>query len=392
MWFQNRRAKWRKRENTKKGPGRPSHHEQPRSCSGVPLSEEELKEKELKKEERRKRKIKERLLKNKQHCSNGSLQHMSHPKCVSPDPSQGVDCNWLSDSLDCRKANGTCSNATTTNEASKSPLGDLSTQHFYSALVPNNETEKNIEIYENKQSFSVKKESYTKKHAHSPNNPANVVFPLATPTFQGPAYQRRLLNLTYCNYRNLLLKEMLDRNRHHSRQEAAEHNSGSNYKVHESESERLRREHVWVNVSPGPSEVGSSGEKISFVTTETGGDNDVNEGKDENDSRQNDYEEEDGKTSNDDQFLDDKNMNRKRNKVTSCTEMYIHNCNNITNTSATSATTVPTAPTTINKDTHKGSNAEKGEHATASARNNKAPQTQAASLGFSIVRLLEERV
>lgn len=36
LQFQNRRAKWRKKENTKKAPGRPAHNAHPQTCSGEP--------------------------------------------------------------------------------------------------------------------------------------------------------------------------------------------------------------------------------------------------------------------------------------------------------------------------------------------------------------------
>ncbi|XP_070493462.1 homeobox protein unc-4-like [Chironomus tepperi] len=54
VWFQNRRAKLRKKENTKKGPGRPAHNAQLQTCSGEPIPSFEIKARE---KARRKKRI-----------------------------------------------------------------------------------------------------------------------------------------------------------------------------------------------------------------------------------------------------------------------------------------------------------------------------------------------
>ena len=83
-------------ENTKKGPGRPPHNAHPTTCSGDPISEEELTKRRLEAEEKKRRKQNERQ--RRQEAKKSSNPNSSSDLTQTNSKTSTSDCNSSSSS------------------------------------------------------------------------------------------------------------------------------------------------------------------------------------------------------------------------------------------------------------------------------------------------------
>lgn len=102
VWFQNRRAKFRKRDNTKKGPGRPAHNAHPQTCSGQPMDPDEIQKREVIRLEKKKRKQEERLrrMEDKRKFLGDTGINSDKEICYSKSDNDGSECEKIVDDID----------------------------------------------------------------------------------------------------------------------------------------------------------------------------------------------------------------------------------------------------------------------------------------------------
>lgn len=94
------RAKYRKCENTRKGPGRPAHNAHPLTCSGEPIDPDEITRRELDRRDRKQRRQLERLARLETRRRLALLTRLERVADRERDPTAGMSSSDGCASLD----------------------------------------------------------------------------------------------------------------------------------------------------------------------------------------------------------------------------------------------------------------------------------------------------